>query len=161
MHIKLLQSDIVALLITRIRDNADKVKSGVYNNVDPTHFEKASCSFTLDYGFSHSELIDLEGNPVVDWEGKPIVGTVPDPEVVTAEYIDCTWGVDFIFKTSIGEIKAYWSRSGNDQGGEWCRVSPNFERAFKLLLDAPAVGKDHGWADDILAESIIGSIVTL
>ena len=112
MEIRLKQGDIVGMLKDKISAYG-KVKEGTYNRADPTRYVKGEATFELLHGYKTDPESDM-----------------PLPEAVLARFNDCTWGTDFVFFTSIGEISAYFDHS--DKG--WCHPDERFEEVFIDVL---------------------------
>ena len=134
--IELPQNEIVDLFVEKMKRFATKHKTGNYNRADPTHYEKLESQVWLCYGYSQPGYDPEDELPESFYENLP-----PDPETVKVGILDCTWGIEFALKTSIGTESAYWSRGiyptdFDGQGGEWRRPTENFFEVFKRLLIA-------------------------
>lgn len=137
--IELKQDNIVDLMMDKIKQNGSS-RHGTYNAADPTHYEKGSAVFGVEYGYTMI-MEDEEGNP-----GHPY----PEPENVKCSFHDVTWGVTFEFQTSIRLEKGYWSRPLFGSSGEWTQITEQFFEVFKdVLLQGQ---EEDFWAmDDDLA----------
>jgi hypothetical protein len=156
MEIKLHQGDLVNLMTEHISQNG-KSSRGTYNRADPTAYEKGEAKFELMYGYSQPLSNpwpdcdhDQDDPPCKNCKNNDPIHEPPSPEVVTASYHDCTWGVRFTFRTSMGPISAYYDRPNRgDQDGEWVQVEQQgiegmFERVFKDILFADPEGTNFG-----------------
>lgn len=146
MKITLLQSDIVALMMNKIGTST----TGTYNRADPTAYAKGSAKFELMYGYSFGKQPGPEcsmacvENPCEKCDQADI----PTPEVIKASFHDVTWGVEFVFETSVGVLRAYFSRNDfgekNPDGGKWIArkgtTLKKFKRVFTDILFADPEG---------------------
>ena len=138
--IELSQDQIVNLFIEKMKMMGPS-KSGVYNDADPTHYEKGHAKIGMGYGFTETQD-----------EDEPIMCGYPMPENVLVHWHDVTWGVEFEITTSVGVEKAYWSRPMFGSPGSWARLTENFFKVFKRVL---LEGQDQ---DFWIAEESLGAM---
>lgn len=148
MKIELSQRDMVNLMIDHIKE-CGKHNSGTYNKGDPTHYEKGEARLEIMYGYSLPKSFAIEGCnhttqelPCDNCKGMDPGQNCPDPELITASFCDCTWGVEFKFYTSQGVLEGYY----DNQDKKWMRVKKQklFKRVFKDALWAPPEGTQFG-----------------
>lgn len=130
IHFK--QGELVDMFCEKIRKLVP-TRTGTYNTADPTHFEKYNGEVWVTHGYGEYWQEDYETGETIFIDGKSLPDE-PPPIQVEIEIMDCTWGIEFMFTTDIGECGAYWSRESNSEGGEWMRVNGNFFEVFKDLL---------------------------
>jgi hypothetical protein len=93
--INLTQKEIVRLAIEKFQKFVEKKKDFVAGT-DPTQVFIYEGKIPMLYGFSFVKFEDgLESYP-------------PEPEDVQFKIVDTCWGVEFEFRTSIGNHKAYF-----------------------------------------------------
>lgn len=153
--IKITQNHIVDAFCDKMRLLLS-TKTGTYNKADPTHFCDYRGSLWVHHGYGEYWQEDYETGETIFVDGKRLHDE-PPPIEVKINMHDCTWGIEFTFKTDIGECGAYWSRNfsayekeKNPEGGEWVRVKGNFFEVFKdlWLEGAPETPYDecpHGY----------------
>lgn len=116
--IELYQVDLVEILIEKLKNCKDyKSSSGVYNNQDPTAYEKHSGSVWLQYGFTIPQ--DEEEGPYNNF---------PHPEIIKVSVMNNTWGYDITIHTSAGIEMGYLDSE------EWYRCTKDFLRALRKVL---------------------------
>jgi len=128
------QNNLVDMFCLHIQSHGSEGPRGTYNKADPTHYEKWSATFGIEYGYTSIPV------PVEQGGGEGI--EYPEPENVKVLLHDVTWGVDIEIHTSVGIEKAYWSRPILGSKGEWFRVTPNF---FNRMRDIWFNGKEPDW----------------
>lgn len=141
MNITLHQSEIVRMMMERIGVST----TGTYNKGDPTHYAEGSAKFEILYGYSMPKSFAIEGcdhttqePPCDNCKGMDPGANCPDPEVVTASFHDCTWGIEFKFVTSLGLTEGYFDNDSK----KWYRVKKQklFKRVFRDVLFAEPEG---------------------
>jgi hypothetical protein len=110
--------DLVALLHQVGSRFGTGHKKGVYDRVDPTHYERFKLAVLMEIGFGKPVVAPSEDADPDKCEPWPAQAYPPEPEVAVVEYHDATWGISVLVTTSQHLIRSYF----DTQSRSWTSV---------------------------------------